>query len=287
MVPFISEEGWLAYSEPEFVWRQFERLTALSRRKSRLFAVAAIRLVAQWFIDPVQVVALGIAERYADGAASDEELVRVNRQVDEYAEKLFWTCDNGHGSEGLQPDEFENLGIPRTASTERLGTLCGLWAATGAAIAVACVTRTDWPKLLSSCWHGPHPAVSVVDEVTKVSASEQLLRVFGDVDPADDPVHGAEYNSALAFMKGRLATLFREISGNPYRPVVLDPGWATATVLALSHGIYDAGDFTPLPILADALEDAGCADEQVLGHCRSAGVHVRGCWVLDLLLGKE
>jgi hypothetical protein len=54
----------------------------------------------------------------------------------------------------------------------------------------------------------------------------------------------------------------------------------------LATGIYEDRAFDRLPLLADALMDAGCADEQVLGHCRSDG-HVRGCWLLDLILGKS
>ena len=51
--------------------------------------------------------------------------------------------------------------------------------------------------------------------------------------------------------------------------------------------MYDARDFSAMPILADALQDAGCDSDDILNHCRSGGVHVRGCWVVDLVLGKE
>src|SRR5439155_24569283 len=59
------------------------------------------------------------------------------------------------------------------------------------------------------------------------------------------------------------------------------------TVVKLAQGIYDDRAFARLPILADALEEAGCMDTEILDHCRRAREHVRGCWVLDLLLGKE
>jgi hypothetical protein len=58
-------------------------------------------------------------------------------------------------------------------------------------------------------------------------------------------------------------------------------------VLKLSRAIYDDRAFDRLPVLADALEDAGCTDRTILAHCRSGGEHVRGCWVVDLLLGKQ
>ena len=60
-----------------------------------------------------------------------------------------------------------------------------------------------------------------------------------------------------------------------------------ALVVALARGIYDEKAFDRMPILADALQDAGCDNDDVLSHCRGGGPHVRGCWVVDLLLGKE
>jgi hypothetical protein len=81
--------------------------------------------------------------------------------------------------------------------------------------------------------------------------------------------------------------IFREIVGNPFRIVAADASWLTSTVTALARQMYDSRDFTAMPILADALQDAGCDNEDILNHCRGEGVHVRGCWALDLLLAKE
>jgi hypothetical protein len=84
--------------------------------------------------------------------------------------------------------------------------------------------------------------------------------------------------------------LLRDVFGNPFRPAAVDPAWLArhdGAVPRLAQGIYDEGRFADLPVLADALEEAGCADETVLAHCRGGGPHVRGCWVLDLLLGKK
>jgi hypothetical protein len=67
----------------------------------------------------------------------------------------------------------------------------------------------------------------------------------------------------------------------------LDPTWLTATVVTLARNMYESGDFSAMPILADALQDAGCDSDEVLDHCRAAAPHVRGCWVVDLVLGKE
>lgn len=81
--------------------------------------------------------------------------------------------------------------------------------------------------------------------------------------------------------------LLRCIFGNPFRPVMADSTWRTTNVVALAQAIYEERAFDRLPVLADALEDAGCTNEAVLGHCHGSGPHARGCWVVDLLLGKE
>ena len=77
------------------------------------------------------------------------------------------------------------------------------------------------------------------------------------------------------------------IFGNPFRPVTFDPDWRTTTAIQLAQQMYDSRDFSAMPILADALQDAGCDHADILDHCRGPGPHVRGCWVVDLVLGKE
>jgi hypothetical protein len=84
--------------------------------------------------------------------------------------------------------------------------------------------------------------------------------------------------------------LLREIFGNPFRPAAVERDWLRwngGCVARLAQGIYAEHRFGDLPILADALEEAGCASPDVLSHCRSAGLHVRGCWLLDWAIGKE
>jgi hypothetical protein len=85
--------------------------------------------------------------------------------------------------------------------------------------------------------------------------------------------------------------ILRDIFGNPFRPPPsIDPTWLKwndATIPKLAQTIYDERAFDHLPVLADALEEAGCADPDILAHCRGPGPHVRGCWVVDFLLGKE
>ena len=88
--------------------------------------------------------------------------------------------------------------------------------------------------------------------------------------------------------------LLREIVGNPFRPVALDPAWRTPSVVSLAQAAYEERilpggtlDSERLAVLADALEEAGCDNADILSHLRGPGPHVRGCWVVDLLLGKE
>jgi hypothetical protein len=112
------------------------------------------------------------------------------------------------------------------------------------------------------------------------------------------------YPSACAVMAGRDAKIFSGpegvrhqaklvlcIIGNPFRGLHrLDPGWLRwndGTVPKVAQHIYEERAFGRLPILADALLDAGCDDEDILAHCRGEGPHVRGCWVIDLILGKQ
>jgi hypothetical protein len=88
--------------------------------------------------------------------------------------------------------------------------------------------------------------------------------------------------------QARQATILRDIFSNPFRSVAFDPMWRTADVMLLANGIYEERAFDRMPILADALQDAGCDNADILGHCRDANApHVRGCWALDLVLGKE
>jgi hypothetical protein len=84
--------------------------------------------------------------------------------------------------------------------------------------------------------------------------------------------------------------LLRDIFSNPFHPLpVLESAWRMGNdgaAVRLAHTIYDHRRFEDMPVLGDALEDAGCQDAAILDHCRQAGDHLRGCWLLDLLRGK-
>src|SRR5262249_8474012 len=107
---------------------------------------------------------------------------------------------------------------------------------------------------------------------------------------AADPDCGRLAAGWAESLRPLFTALFRDIFGNPFRDVRVHPAWRRADGRDLqwvARGVYEERRFADLPILADALEDAGCADADVLAHCRSPGPHVRGCWVVDLLLGKS
>jgi hypothetical protein len=80
--------------------------------------------------------------------------------------------------------------------------------------------------------------------------------------------------------------VLRDVFGNPYRPVTFEGAWRTGAAVALARQVRDEGDSSLMPILADALEDAGCASAEVLTHCRGPQLgHARRCWVVDRVFG--
>lgn len=113
----------------------------------------------------------------------------------------------------------------------------------------------------------------------------------------DQAIYGLEREAAAAkpnlfrkALRQTQAVLVRDIFGNPFRPITINPGlltWHDGLLVSMAQKMYDSRDFADMPVLADALEEAGCTNQDILGHCRSGGEHVRGCWAVDLLLGKS
>lgn len=110
---------------------------------------------------------------------------------------------------------------------------------------------------------------------------------------ARQKMEAASYDLAATWDRHQVAgqrqqvALVHEVIGNPFRTPQLEAHWSTwgnGIIPALALGIYEDEAWDRLPILGDALEEAGCVDEAMLGHCREPGQHVRGCWVVDLLL---
>jgi hypothetical protein len=136
-------------------------------------------------------------------------------------------------------------------------------------------------------------------EITALTARE-LLSAFLQSELLPEAIRSAAVQ-AVAFVrqgvkrvKPAQAALVRDVVRNPFHPAILSPAWRTSVVVSLAQAAYEcrelpAGvlDAARVAILADALEDAGCTDAEILGHLRGPGPHVRGCWALDLILGKE
>jgi hypothetical protein len=122
------------------------------------------------------------------------------------------------------------------------------------------------------------------------SASEYARTVMGRLQANNKTAKGstptAKKRMATIAEKRYQIQLLHDLFGNPFRPVSVDPSWLTSKVRSLAEGIYSERAFDHLPILADALEKAGCTSADILNHCRSEGPHVRGCWVVDLIVGK-
>ncbi len=204
----MTEAEWQSSRDPTALLAHLKDRGGLSERKGRLFAVACCARVAHLIPDVLGRRALVVAERYADGDASERELHVI---ADTFCPCGVYNADYGHPA--LRAAHFALY--PETA--ERAAT----WAF--------------------------------------------YARRRRDKDGE----------------RAAQAALVRCIFGNPFRPspVIEVP----ALVRKLAHAIYEERAFERLPVLADALEEAGCTDAALLAHCRQPGEHARGCWVIDLL----
>lgn len=175
------------------------------------------------------------------------------------------------GKIGSAPLEGVREVVARTSrAVDRDGGLCGsrYFSDVLGACLSACCQFVDAAELAQDAAHWSASAVG-----------DGPMREVRVIRPADRP---PEYFAELAAQ----TVLFRDIVGNPFAPCGLEPEWLTDTVVGVAKSIYDEYTFDRLPILADALQDAGCESDDILGHCRSAREHIRGCWVVDLLLER-
>ncbi|HEY7330949.1 MAG TPA: hypothetical protein VH592_25150 [Gemmataceae bacterium] len=240
----MTEAEWLACTETEAEWLTCTDplkmlrylLGRTSDRKLRLFAVACCRRIWHLLIDKRSREAVEVAERYADGRATDEELETASD-----AAHAVWDADMERASTEGKWDRRSRLPY---------------YNASAAAYNVA----------IPLGWWGAAPAFVDPDKIARETVP-------------DTSAEGAAQ-----------CVLLRDIFGNPFRPVTLHSTWLVwqgGTIPNLGQAIYDDRAFDRLPILADALEEAGCTNADVLAHCRQPWEHVRGCWAVDLLLGKE
>ena len=116
------------------------------------------------------------------------------------------------------------------------------------------------------------------------AVSEALAYV---ATPQTYPKETQEWHAVKRIEAAFQAELLRDVFGPLARPLPFHTAWLTDEVRAIAQSTYDNQNYAAMPKLADALERAGCRNEAVLGHCRGTSPHVRGCWVIDLLLGKS
>ncbi len=208
----------------------------------------------------------------------------------------FFGCACAHMVWNLLPTDARNAVLTRERYAEGRATEADLrasalqWpphettaqqhAARSAATAGGCYlgNRRDYPP----DW--------LPNDAGRSAAKARATRAAGPA-PADshrrEKWHDA-WNTAFAEARAHQAELVRDIFPPPGYTPVLHPDWRTSTVVALARHMDDIGDLSAVPILADALQDAGCDDDTMLDRCRAgSGVHCRGNWVVDLVLGRE
>jgi hypothetical protein len=220
----MTEAEWQSCADPTPM--QAALRGKASARKLRLFAVACCRRLGPLLQDTRIITALDVAERHADGAATQADL------------------------------EAALQGAVKAQRSQRRKALLFAYAA-----------------VMDAC------------DVCFLGAPEKVA--WAEAAAADSrATHGEHLRLTRPDLYASLAALLRDVIGSPFHPVVVDPSWLTPAVVQLAQGIYDGRAFDRLPILADALEDAGCTNAEVLGHCRQPGTHVRGCWLVDGLLQR-
>ena len=194
--------------------------------------------------------------------------------------------------------EDRKLRLYAVACCRRIGHLipdgpCKLALETSARYAEGAVTRDELAGAAVAGWNAPRRAGGGGPDVSALAESAALLAA---TPPGSEGItHTPDAVRRLVRAAGGdveeearvQCALLRDVFGNLPRPVKLPRRWRTRDVTALARAIYEEGRFEEMPVLADALADAGCDNEEVLGHLRGKGPHVRGCWALDLILGKR
>jgi len=234
----MTEAEWLACKDPQPML-EFLR-GKVSDRKLRLFAVACAYFLWDLLNESSRQLITAL-ERYADGAASKEDLQSAE--------------------EGARAAFLADLATPCTPA----------------------LTFQAAQAILSLQAH-------TIERGAICSMLNDAQRLRGKVarEIARKGTWTKQERTAIASEQQRQSALIRDILGPlPFRRIALDSSWLTATVTSLATAIYQERAFDRLPILADALEDAGCSNQEVLGHLRGGGEHCRGCWPLDLVLRKE
>jgi hypothetical protein len=253
----MTEAEWLACAE---LGPMLESLQGkASARKSRLFACACCRRVWHLLTDERSRAAVETAERFADGLADEDELVDA------------W--DGAIEANDPNAPDVANAAVTAAGLSEPVPHRLAGEAAFEAADAVAYPAfRAAADAALGAYEPGPDG-----------------YHTDDECEAARKVAHAA-HAAVFAVEEAEQAKLLRCVFGNPFRPLAVRPDWLAwndGAVPKLAAAIYEERAFDRLPVLADALEEAGCTDGDLLGHCRRPGEHARGCWAVDLLLGKS
>jgi hypothetical protein len=228
--------------------RMFEFLEdGASNRKSRLFTSACCRHIWSHLSASCSRRVIELIELIADDALPASDLEIVVQEAVAYAQS-----PEGQSSESGCSAAFTAAYAVAHYSSERL-----IWVA----------SRTAEQARNTVYW-----------------AAQESREANGDLIVTKGEAEGNAASRAAGVAQ---TILLPDIFGNPFRPVTLLPEWRTSTVLSLAQGIYSDRAFDRMPILADALQDSGCDNEELLNHCRGPGPHVRGCFVIDLLTNRE
>jgi hypothetical protein len=250
----LTQADWLATDNPFPLLRHIRATT--SHRKLRLFACACCQPLVGAMNHSGGETKLTAAEQYADGLISEEQFLAAFRRTQSSGrgrlQGVIWFAFNALGWAG-----HEGLNWNFDEVTQDL--VQGTWA----------VGEYAEHHTNRACLHAIHARTRLALGEAEDDRPSDAFRVQKDVITA-------EY-----------ADLFREVFGNPFRPVAFHADWRIDTAVSLATAAYESRDFSTLPILADALQDAGCDADDLLAHCRDPKqVHVRGCWAVDLVLGK-
>jgi len=269
----VDEAEWWTCNDPEPML-EFVR-GKLSERKRRLFACACCRRIEHLLTKDVRK-ALRAAEKFADGLLGPEELQQENEHVAR--------ASRGRAERWRIQDQRERTltaaAVWLTSQDEQAVRMTAR--ETAESVAVLRVEECAGGRSVNVWVKEAGPVVHYRREADGKVAKEREREWEAQIQQACANAWWAERSAQ--------AELLRCIAGPPSRSFDLSadwPRWEGGVVVRIAESLYCERLSEDLPILADALEDAGCDNADILSHCRSSGPHVRGCWVIDLLLGKE
>jgi hypothetical protein len=271
----MTEAEWLACADPRPMVEHVRGKA--SGRKLRLFAVACCRRIWQLLPDQRSRTAVEVAERYADAHATALDLVSA-REAARHASADAVRAERHAEAEADFCDTPEYL----TAGAERYAARAAESAAEERPIRLD-VSEESYRRQGGYIVESPGSARVAADAMARKALA---TAVATGADRHEGFDFNKTFDDVVSAEQEHETHLLRDIFGNPLRPVAFNPAWLTPNVTALAGMIYDERAFDRLPIVTDALEEGGCGNADILSHCRGPGPHVRGCWVVDLLLGN-